>query len=104
MRVLFHPPKGDKETLYNYAALEDLRNLAPEGYRVARLEDIVGLLEYLGGENIAGGKLKNITGWSAPNTGATDEKGFKATPAGWRDNLGAFANELLKNRIWIDNR
>jgi uncharacterized protein (TIGR02145 family) len=46
------------------------------------------LTDYLGGENVAGGKLKE-TGfrhWNSPNTGATDESGFRAFPGGERLN------------------
>jgi uncharacterized protein (TIGR02145 family) len=32
-----------------------------------------------------GGKLKSITGWVSPNTGATNETGFSALPGGYRD-------------------
>nr|WP_319570253.1 FISUMP domain-containing protein [uncultured Draconibacterium sp.] len=102
-RVLY-TYKKTVETLYNFATIEDLRSVAPVGFRAARTEDIVNLLDYLGGLDVAGGKLKAVTGWSLPNTGATNEVGFKATPAGYRDELGAFAAELLENRIWIDNR
>lgn len=42
------------------------------------------LINFVGGTNLAGGKLKekgNVH-WTAPNEGATDEYGFKALPAG----------------------
>lgn len=40
------------------------------------------LTTYLGGSNIAGGKLKeaNLAHWYSPNTGATNETGFTALP------------------------
>lgn len=104
MRILFTSKNGSVETLYNFATIEDVRNLAPTGYRAATLDDVVNLINYLGGEGEAGGELKALTSWEAPNTEATDSKGFKALPAGTRDELGAFANKLLENKIWIDNR
>jgi uncharacterized protein (TIGR02145 family) len=50
------------------------------------------LTDYLGGINVAGGKLKEIgtTHWSSPNTGATNETGFTALPGGSRVGYGYF--------------
>lgn len=96
-------PESDAGLLYNFAAITDARQLAPSGYRVCTLTEVQELITYLGGELAAGGKLKALTEWEAPNTGATDEKEFTALPTGWRDYLGEFANRLTKTRIWIDN-
>jgi uncharacterized protein (TIGR02145 family) len=103
-KLVWQKYKFDFGLLYNFAALKDTRQLAPEGYRVAMLADIVALIEYLSGEAAAGGKLKALEQWTPPNTGATNETNFTALPAGTRDNLGTFANKLLQNKIWIDNR
>jgi uncharacterized protein (TIGR02145 family) len=55
----------------------------------------------LGGEPIAGGKLKETgtTHWNNPNTGATNETGFTALPGGGRNIDGAFVN-LGSNGYW----
>jgi uncharacterized protein (TIGR02145 family) len=95
---------GGLGLLYNFAALTDVRNIAPEGYRVATLTDILDLIEYLGGEAVAGGDIKALERWTDPNTGATNESGLTALPAGTRNNLGEFAEKLLSSKIWIDNR
>ncbi|MDY0141079.1 MAG: FISUMP domain-containing protein, partial [Bacteroidales bacterium] len=69
--------------------------------------------DYLGGESVAGGKLKEIgtTHWNTPNTGATNETGFTALPGGYRYGNGAFddigyggywwsATELSTSSAW----
>ena len=83
--------------LYNWYAINDSRQLAPIGWHIATDADWQTLIDYLGGQNVAGGKLK-VTGtglWLAPNAGATNETGFSAIPAGCRNNSGSFL--YLKN-------
>ncbi len=78
--------------LYNWYAISDSRNLAPVGWHVATDADWQTLVDYLGGENVAGGKLK-VTGtgyWLAPNIGATNTNGFSAFPSGCRNNRATF--------------
>lgn len=90
--------------LYNELSIENINNIAPEGYRVCLLSDVVDLVNYLGGETIAGGKLKALNYWESPNTGATNESGFSALPSGTRLVNGDFVNILLRNNIWISNK
>lgn len=78
--------------LYNWFAVNDSRNLAPEGWHVPSHQEWTVLWDYLGGWKIAGGKLKE-TGtlhWKNPNNGATNESGFCALPGGNRNDLGDF--------------
>jgi uncharacterized protein (TIGR02145 family) len=72
--------------LYNWFAVNSGR-LAPAGWHVPSREEWNTLINYLGGQDIAGGKLKE-TGdahWLSPNAGATNETGFSARGAGIRD-------------------
>jgi uncharacterized protein (TIGR02145 family) len=48
------------------------------------------LTNYLGGEAVAGGKLKATTLWNTPNIGATNSSSFKAFPGGYRWEDGLF--------------
>ena len=61
--------------------------MAPQGWHVPNLEEWEELLSYLGGKSVAGGKLKarGLMYWRYPNSGATDEFGFTALPAGFRN-------------------
>ena len=83
--------------LYNWAAVTNSKGLCPTGFRVPTEEDWDELVAFLGGEDIAGGKLKSKRTapnthpyWESPNTGATDNFGFGAVPAGYRSSLGQY--------------
>jgi uncharacterized protein (TIGR02145 family) len=77
--------------LYNWYAVNDPRGLAPQGWHIPSNDEWTTLSTCLGGEAVAGGKMKE-TGtlhWDLPNIGATNESGFKALPGGYRYNYGA---------------
>jgi uncharacterized protein (TIGR02145 family) len=71
--------------LYNWYAVKDSNNIAPLGWHVPSDNEWTILTDYLGGENLAGGKLKEIgiTHWADSNRNATNESGFTAIPAGY---------------------
>ena len=78
--------------LYNWYAVNDPRGLVPVGYHIPTDAEWTTLTNCLGGESIAGGKMKSTTGWTAPNTGATNSSGFTGLPGGNRDFNGPFFN------------
>ena len=71
--------------LYNWYSV-NTGKLCPTGWHVPTDADWTMLSTFLGGENIAGGKLKEIgtIHWKSPNSGATNESGFTALPGGNR--------------------
>ncbi len=78
--------------LYNWYAVNDSRNIAPEGWHVPSDAEWGTLIDYLGRR--AGGKMKE-TGtihWSSPNEGATNESGFLALPGGFRNHNSHYSN------------
>lgn len=91
--------------LYNWYAISDIRNLAPSGWHVASDVEWTILVNYLGGESIAGGKLKEngTTHWVDPNIGATNESGFTALPAGYRGENGGFYRYTTYGCWWSSN-
>jgi uncharacterized protein (TIGR02145 family) len=97
--------------LYNWYAVDNNaatrvasnggKNVCPNGWHVPTDAEWTTLTTYLGGESVAGGKLKETgtTHWESPNEGATNETGFTALPGGNRNNNGAF-NEIGTNGFW----
>ncbi len=71
--------------LYNWYTT-NTGKLCPVGWHVSTNSDWEKLIDYGGGWEIAGGKLKEAgtTHWDAPNIGATNEFGFTALPGGGR--------------------
>ncbi len=100
---------GNAETygnLYTWPALDDTREVCPEGWHVPTDPEWTELTDFLGGTTVAGGKMKstgNIENgdglWYAPNTGATNESGFTALPSGSRSS-GHYYNKGYYNYFW----
>jgi len=65
--------------------VNDSRNLCPTGWHVPSDDEWTTLTTYLGGEGVAGGKMKAAILWNSPNTGATNTSGFSALPGGYRN-------------------
>lgn len=94
--------------LYNWYAVAGIHDndpstpnkiLAPQGWHIPSDAEWTQLTDFLGGELVAGGKMKSTgtlqagTGlWESPNETATNESGFTGLPAGYRDINGAFVH------------
>jgi len=107
--------------LYNWHAVDDPRGLCPDGWHVPTELEWMIQLDYLGGPDGNGGKLKATRTdpdphprWESPNSGANDETGFSALPAGHRNREGLFwqigetgfwwtstVHDLLGNQAWM---
>ncbi len=74
----------------------------PDGWRLPSSADWETLLNELGGESVAGGKLKEtgLTHWNDPNIGAADEVGFTALPAGYHTSGGSFKSLGDETNWW----
>jgi uncharacterized protein (TIGR02145 family) len=96
--------------LYNWYAVNDSRGACPTGWHVPSDGEWTFLINYLDPNQdpnvygvqsaIAGGKLKSTIVWSSPNTGATDETGFQAVPAGFRGTDGGLIDLGYYGNYW----
>ena len=78
-----------------------VQGACPTGWHIPSDAEWTELTDYLGGESVAGGKLKEIdlTHWNSPNTGATNETGFTALGSGYRDDI-TLSQELKTRVLW----
>lgn len=81
----YKDPINDKKygKLYNWYAVNDSRGLAPNGWHIPSDEEWTTLTNYLGGEDVAGTKMKNSSGWMANN--GNNSSGFSGLPGGYRN-------------------
>jgi uncharacterized protein (TIGR02145 family) len=78
--------------IYNWYAVNDPRGLAPTGYHVPSDAEWTTLTTFLGGETVAGGKMKETgtSHWQSPNTDATNSSSFTGLPGGFSYVNGTF--------------
>jgi len=79
--------------IYNFYAVCNSHKLCPMGWHVPTDIEWTILVDFLGGKNIAGGKLKEVglSNWKYPNICANNSTGFTALPGGYRiGNSGSF--------------
>ena len=87
--------------LYNWYAINDPRELAPEGWRIPTNQDWRTLVKNLKGVDIAGLKLKSTTGWNSKN--GTNNIDFSAIPGGIRNEKGEFKELGTKSQWWSNS-
>jgi len=85
--------------LYNWYAVNDPRGLEPEGWRVASAKAWGILIDYLGGVNQAGMKLKSDSGWE-PGGNGDNSSGFSGLPGGGRLPGGEFGDSGHSGIWW----
>ncbi len=71
--------------LYNWFAIDDPRGLAPKGWKIPTSEDWGHLIEFLGGDRLAGKKLKHNNSWAdweGKSCNGNNESGFAGLPGG----------------------
>ncbi len=82
--------------LYNWYAVSPTKNgnknVCPIGWHLPTDTEWTVLTDYLGGEIVAGGKMKEVgtTSWNSPNADATNTSLFSALPGGCRNFNGYY--------------
>jgi uncharacterized protein (TIGR02145 family) len=84
--------------LYNWYATNDPRGLAPEGWRIPSDAEWNRLINFLGGEELAGHKMKSTWAWLDGGNG-NNVSGFNGLPGGLRNYVGTFYF-IGYNGIW----
>jgi uncharacterized protein (TIGR02145 family) len=95
--------------LYNFYAVEDARNVCPTGWHVPSLLEWNALIDYLGGDSIAGVRMKhdNVEYWpNDPTWGfatGTNESGLSIVCAYRRNEDGSFLSGVYdypQSSLW----
>ncbi len=93
--------------LYNWYACTDTRQVCPVGWHVPSDNEWSTLINHLGGEALAGGKMKTTgtieteTGlWYTPNVEVTNSVGFSGLPGGFRSSDGGYYTQGTIGAFW----
>jgi uncharacterized protein (TIGR02145 family) len=88
--------------MMQYTIILSLQGICPDGWHLPEDGEWIILSDFLGGVEIAGGKMKEVgtTHWKSPNVGATNESGFTALPGGDRSYIGSFENLADNAFFW----
>ncbi len=99
--VLYNWPAVMAGSTSSAANPSGVQGVCPAGWHLPSDAEWTQLIDYLGGANAAGGKLKEpgTTHWNSPNTGATNETDFTALPGGYRNLNGTFGY-VGYNGLW----
>ena len=94
------------DEVMQYVITEGAKGICPAGWHLPTDAEWTTLTTFLGGENVAGGKLKETgtTHWASPNTGATNETGFTALPGGTRGYNGYFYSLTGSVYFWSSSQ
>lgn len=85
--------------LYNWFAVNNPAGLCPAGWHIPSNSEWTVLATFLGGEGVAGGKMKATTLWNLPNV-ATNSSGFTAFGGGYRSWGGPFDGMGTDGFFW----
>jgi uncharacterized protein (TIGR02145 family) len=78
------------------------KSVCPAGWHIPNNKEFTLLVNFLGGDSIAGGKLKEegTAHWESSNAEVTNMSGFTALPGGYWDNNQQTTLGIGQNGIW----
>ena len=92
--------------LYNSFVVADKRGIAPPGWRIPTAADWLELIEFLGGNKMAGKKMTSTDLWMMKENGGngngSNESGFNAYASGQRNFMGQFSRMNLSCMWWCE--
>ena len=90
----------DEMMQYTYSA--GVQGICPDGWHIPSNYEWTLLTNFLGGVNLAGGKLKEegTAHWNPPNTGANNWSGFTALAGGYRYIDSTFVDFKSSGNFW----
>jgi len=79
-----------------------VQGICPDGWHLPREAEWTELTNFLGGDSIAGGKMKTIgtLHWNSPNEGADNSSGFSGIPGGCRSSYDGSFGDLGYTYFW----
>jgi uncharacterized protein (TIGR02145 family) len=88
--------------LYNGYAINNAKGVCPVGFKVPSRTDFNTLASYLGGNTVAGGKLKQAgtTTWTETTTTVTNSSKFTGLPGGYMGDAGSSGNIGVQAYFW----
>jgi uncharacterized protein (TIGR02145 family) len=81
------------------------QGVCPVGWHIPTSKEWLTLINFLGGTDVAGGKLKE-TGtehWLSPNTGASNESGFSALGGDYQVDLFDYCSSVHAYGVWASS-
>jgi uncharacterized protein (TIGR02145 family) len=93
-------------TSWNPLPTGDVQGICPPGWHLPADAEWTTLTTCLGGEGVAGGKMKEAgtSHWLSPNTGATNTSGFTALPGGDRYLTDGFYDLTFFTFFWSSSQ
>ncbi|MEZ4804721.1 MAG: FISUMP domain-containing protein [Bacteroidia bacterium] len=88
--------------LYTWFAVVNAQNVCPSGWHVPDNSEWVELSNFLGGDTVAGGKMKETgqTHWALTDSSVDNSSQFTGLPAGFRGNPSGFSQLTTLGAFW----